>query len=388
MQTTFTPRDTQRFPWLMNFVSEALNPKKALESIKGVFTSTEKKNNTVELAIADRCYFMNHIKTGVLADGPITVVYDQESLDSLYGLSFFVFLFGDRVQPVACHNAILQKSDISKSVKTFIVGVDLSMDDLVRLDSITDYTWILSYRGSFDYLYDESNHAKFKHVKLFMADYAYNIGGQNIEQFENTMATMIATLFFDHPAFKNWPQKDLRKMVAHATTLYATIPDYNLSKAKMVRSQDGVVIHNKTAALMMDFRNQLEAAIACRELAKMPLLQPTSDMTAYTVRRKRLADHVARTIVPQMWRRKGGGSISANTISGFSADVSDLIDIATFSKSTAVCVEDAGGVTNYYVYSSTPGRAADIATALKGDRQWRRGQLYCVQVNKSHNDRR
>ena len=139
---------------------------------------------------------------------------------------------------------------------------------------------------------------------------------------------------------------------------------------------------------MMDFHHQLEAAVVGREFVKMPELKPQADMTAYAVRRKRLADHVARTIVPQGWKRKGGGSVACNTISGFSADVNDLIDIATFSKSTVVCVEDAGNVTNYYVYSNKPGRAADIATALKGNRQWRRGQLYCVQINKAHNDRR
>jgi hypothetical protein len=377
-----------RFPSILNFVSEALNPKKALDRVKSAFSNTAAKPSTVELIVVDRCWFNNVSATGIQDVTPITVVYDQESLDSLYGLSFFVYLYGDRVQPVACHNAILQKDNIKQSSQTFVVGVDLAMDDLVRLDSLTGRTLVLAYRGSHDYLYEQSNHDKFRHLTLFMADYGFNIGGENIEQFENTMASMISILYFDHPVFQKWPQKDLRKMVAHATTMYATIPDYGLSKAKLVRNQDGVTIHNKTAAMMMDLRYQLEAAIAGREFAKMPHLQPTSDMTAYTVRRKRLAEHVARTIVPQAWKRKGGGNIACNTISGYSADVTDLVDIATFSKPTVVCVEDAGNVTNYYVYSSTPGRAADIANALKGDRRWRRGQMYCVQVNKSQNDRR
>ena len=384
--------NANRFPSFMNFVSTATSPKKTFDFIKdtmnGVFKNKTEKKKNVNLVIADQCFFPSHIHTGSNFGEPITVVYDQESLDSLYGLSFFLHLYGSRVQPVACHNAILQKTDIGQSRQTFIVGVDLSMDDLLRLDSITSRTWVLAYRGSLDYLYDKSNHDKFRDVTLFMADYAYNIGGENIEQFENTMASMISCLYFDHPSFKTWPQNYLRKMVAHATMMYAVIPDYGLAKSKIVRSADGVVIQNKTAALMMDFHHQLEAAVVGREFVKMPELKPQADMTAYAVRRKRLADHVARTIVPQGWKRKGGGSVACNTISGFSADVNDLIDIATFSKSTVVCVEDAGNVTNYYVYSNKPGRAADIATALKGNRQWRRGQLYCVQINKTLNDRR
>ena len=382
----------RRFSHLMNFVMEALKPRTALNALKGVFTNTAPKQSTVDLNIVDKPWFFSDREHGGMElqqDTPITVVYDQESLDSLYGLSFFVFLYGRRLQPVACQNALLQKNNIGKSDETFIVGVDLSMDDLVHLDSLTGRTWVLAYRGSFDYLYDQSNHDKFQHVSLFMPDYAWNIGGENIEQFENTMATMISTLYFDHNAFQAWPQKNLRKMVAHATTLYATIPDYGLSKSKLMKQTDGPKVFNRCAVLMMDFRQALETVAGDPKMfATLPHVQPRADNTAYQARRKRLADHVARTIVPQAWKRKGGGNIACNTITGYSADVNDLIEIATFSKNTVVVAEDMSNVTNYYVYSSTPGRAWDIAKALKGERQWRRGTLFCVQVNKDHTNRR
>lgn len=383
---------TSRFSNIMSFVMESLKPRTALTALKGIFTDTAPKKSTVDLNIVDAPWFFSDREGGGMElqqETPITVVYDQESLDSLYGLSFFVFLYGRRVQPVACQNANLQKSNIKKSGETFVLGVDLSMDDLVHLDSISGRTWVLAYRGSFSYLYDQSNHDKFQHVSLFMPDYAWNIGGENIEQFENTMATMISTLYFDHAAFQAWPQKDLRKMVAHATTLYATIPDYNLTKSKLIRTDNGTAVHNRCAVMMLGFRQALEAAASDpRTLASLPHVQYKADNVAYQARRKRLADHVARTVVPQAWKRKGGGSIACNTITGYSADVNDLIEIATFSQNTVVVAEDMSNVTNYYVYSSTPGRAWDISVALKGDRQWRRGNLFCVQVNKDHTNRR
>ena len=383
----------RRFSSIMNFISEALNPRKVITSLKGIFEDTGEKTRTVDLRIADYCHFANHISSRSNFQELVTVVYDQESLDSLYGLSFFVHLFGNRVQAIPCQNALLQKNNFAPSDQTFIVGVDLSMDDLVSLDRVTGHTWVLAYRGSHDYLYEQSNHDKFRHVSLFMADYAFNIGGENIEQFENTMATMIATLFFDHPSYQTWGHRNLRKQVAHATTMYATIPDYGLSKSKLVvrevaDDKKTVILLNRAGAQMLSLRNKLEAAIAEGDLAKMNSFVPQLNMTDYTVRRKRMVDHIARTSALQAWRRKKGGTITCNTITGSSADAHDLMEVATFSKSSVICVEDVSGVVNYYIYSTTPGRAADLAAALKGDRHWRRGQIYCVQVNKAQTDRR
>lgn len=384
-------------PSIVSFAIEGLKLDKAYDNIRDLFSIKKKTTNeTVKLVIVNECLFPGNAAIPLNEHDRITVVYDKESLDSLYGLSFFKYVYGDHVQAIAYQNVTADKKEILSSKETIILGVDLPMDDLAHLDSISDNVRVFSYRGTFNYLYDKSTHSRFSNVTLYMSDYGFNIGGEGIEHVENTVAMLLKIMYFDGATFTNWPQYKLAMTVAHAAAFYPMVPDYNLTRSTIVfndqknndletrKSQ----ICNHTGALLMDFRNKLEAAASNLDLfGSIWTIQPNLNITDYSVRRNRIADHVTRTSILQSWRHKGR-TVTSNTIPAFSHDVCDVVELATVNKHTVVCVEDAGLCMNYYVFSKTPGRATEIAKVINGETSWKRGLIHCVSKRKDKDAQR
>lgn len=195
----------------------------------------------------------------------ITVIYDKESLDSLFGLSFLKKCYGEKVQAVAFQNVFSDVKEIKSSNKTYILGIDIARSDLLHLSNITNGVAIFNYRGACDYLYDPKVSQDFKDVTVYQADYQFFHGVEGLEALENSVAMMMMILYVDTPQWGLWSQNHMAMQVAHKNCFYAPVPAYGLkmstitvTKGKQAKSTFNLV--NEIDAMMFDFRNQLSAA--------------------------------------------------------------------------------------------------------------------------------
>ena len=377
-----------------------LKPVKKLGFVDSIFGNFKQKTllpkNHVDIIVVDES--LHFIDPQIEPDEVVTVIYNRDSLDSLYGLAFFRHLYNGQVQAIQYNNAHAQ-NDIQNSKETIIVGVEVSVSDLVHFNSLTESVSIFGYRGSFGYLYNERTKKQFDNVKLYQCDNDFYIGGKGISKLENSVAMMLKILYYRTSAWSSWSLMNYAISVAHATCFYENIPDYQLTKSTFVvnRIKDNngkevskASIHNFNDVLMHDLRTKLEAAATDPNhgvFVNLPLL----NLDEYRVYRQRLQNHIDRTRILQGWLGKGiitGDKLYAYCIPVMGFAVQDILALSSNNVGTTVCIEDIGDKNIYYVYSKHEGNAKTIADILGGEHTWMQGNIICVSKIKSPQERR
>ncbi len=369
-----------------------------------------KKLELVVVDDSDKCPGVLHLAE----DEVVTVIYDRESLDSLYGLAFFDFLYHGKVEAIPYHNTFGVKKEFKDSKAIYILGVEVNKEDLATISKFSDNINIFSYQGSFNYLYEPANVLAFGNVTLFRADNDMFIGGKNIAKLENSVAMMLKILFFSTQSWATWPLNKMAMIVGHAACFYENIGDYNLSKTNFKVNQvkggsefevaknwtgkytpvlpqnTKASVDNLKDVLMFDLKTKLQAA-SINPQAIMSNVDPKFNIDEYRVYHQNIKLHIERTRREQGWMGRGiiiGNKVYAHCVPVMSFAINDIISVSNNNVETTVCVEDAGDCTIYYVLSKRPGYAAKVADAIHGENQWMQGNIICVSKRKGPQERR
>lgn len=380
-----------------------LNPKplwKNFITYIGNNKDKEPKNKNVNICVVNESIYTGSFRD-IYNTNTITVIYDRDNLDSLYGLAFFEFLYSGLIQAIPYEQSVSRVIEIKPSHETIIIGVDIACKDLVYLNSHTKSVRIFGYRGTFDYLYDVETKKLFNEVTLFQADNDFFIGGKGVEKLENTMAMMLKILYIRSDDWAAWNLSQYATSVAHETCFNENIPVYGLFKStievaeKLVfegitLSKNKAIIKNKENMLMHDLCSKLEDCVD-RENSDFSAIQPVLNESDYYVYRKRLQSHITRTRKVQGWIGKelfGAEKHFAHCIPAIGFAIHDLIALSSNNVTTTVCIEDMGDRTVYYVYSKIKGKASAVAKVLAGEKTWIEGHMVCTSKLKNVQDRR
>lgn len=377
-------------------VTETSETKKFSFSLKNIFKQKQPEGS-VEIVVVNESIYFGTAKT-VGEDDIVTVIYDRSSLDSLYALSWFRFLYGEMVQAVPYNGFTGTDGRLKASKETIVVGVEIPESDLHFFNNLTENLRIYAYRDSFGYLYNKKKQTNFKNVTLYQCDNDYNIGGKNISEIENSMAMMLKIHYFYSNEWSLWPQHKFAVSVAHHMCFYTNVPAYNLTKSiyeiHRVKDQHTKTmttiseIHNRIETLMWDLKNKLESCDNVNDRS-MSYLMPELNVQAHKVYKERLLAHINETRVLQGWRKKGsitGGNYYAYCIPAMEFTIKDIMALSSINVQTTMCIRDVGSSVIYYIYSKTS-TASKIAELLKGDYSWMQGNIICVSKKKGPHDR-
>lgn len=373
-----------RSPYFWNNLTSILSSKKTVKPVE----------KYVDICVVNESIFTGSSRE-VYSKEVVTVIYDRDSLDSLYGLAFFEFIYEGQVQAVPYQQCVNTLTPFKPSDRTIVLGVDIALNDLIHLNSLTKSIRIFAYRGTFNYLYNLTTQKLFKSVTLYQADNDYFIGGKGTGKLEDSVAMMLKILYSKSTDWADWNLKQHATTVAHATCFYENIPVYGLTKSIFdVQRVDGgkatASIHNLNDVLMHDLRVKLETCLDSKTHA-MTDLQPLANVVEYNMYRKRLQTHIDRTRKLQGWVGKGVFDAEkqyAYCIPAIGFAVHDLIALSSNNVDTTVCIEDLGDKMVYYIYSKIEGKANSVARVLMGEKTWMKGHLVCTSKLKSVQDRR
>jgi hypothetical protein len=380
-----------------------LSPQPLWKSIKNIFSYKEEKppkTKNVEICVVDESIYTGSFRN-IYNTNTITIIYDRDNLDSLYGLAFFEFLYSGLVQAIPYEQSISSVIEIKPSHETIILGVDIACKDLVYLNTLTKSVRIFGYRGTFNYLYEVETKKLFNEVTLFQADNDFFIGGKGVEKLENTMAMMLKILYTKSDDWAAWNLSQYAISVAHETCFNENIPVYGLYKSTIevaeklvfegiILSKNKAIIKNKENMLMHDLCAKLEDCVD-RENSDFSGIKPVVNESDYYVYRKRLQSHITRTRKVQGWIGKdffGAEKHLAHCIPAIGFAVHDLIALSSNNATTTVCIEDMGDRTVYYIYSKIKGKATAVAKVLAGDKTWIEGHMVVTSKLKNIHDRR
>ena len=363
--------------------------------ISDLINSHKNKKNHTGVIIKVLNEPVHFISAKTIETGTVTVVYDRQNLDSIFGLSFFKFLYGEDVQAIDYHDCFTKNKNIRESEMTVVVGVEINKKDLLLLNRLTKATLIYGYKGSFDYLYDVKQQSEFNNVVLYRSDDDFYIGGKNIAQLENTVAMMLKISYDATHDWRAWPQSKYAIPVAHYSSFFPNIEEYGLSKTIFKdepiediagRTFKRSVVDNSRECLMWDFRNILESSLICggsNIFEGLPSVKPSE----YLVYKDRLETHINNSRREFVLRDKSfldGKCYSAHFIPAVGFAIHDIFTISSKNVNTTVCVEEFSHHYIYHVYSTIKGRASLIASLIDGEKTWMQGNVICVHKMKEN----
>ena len=323
-------------------------------------------------------------------DDVVTILYSKESLDSLFGLSFFSFLYGDRVNAVEYDSVTANKEGFKASTTTIILGVQVSESDLVHISANSKSVSIFGYRGSYEWLYDYN---VLSNVILLKQENAYISGSKDFGILDNSVAMMMKNMFHNSNVWVDWKQNVHAMDVAHYTSLYQNMADVGMYKSKIeiqkIEGEDSkTTIRNASAATMFDLRNKLESVLL-DHTKKIYEVQAIDNEGDYVVYKNRLLAHIDRTRTKRAFKTKTS-VLTGTIIPAIGFSVTDIVSLASSNTFTTICVEDLGDSEVYHVYSKNTATAHAIVSALmqgtgwassqelKTSRMWINGPIVCV----------
>jgi hypothetical protein len=322
-----------------------------------------------------------------------TIIYNPESLDSLYGVSFYKYLYGADVELCAWDHTKPAGQQVNTCHRVVVLGVDLDLSALLYLSSAASSVHVYGYRGTFEYIHDITVARYLNNVTLFRAQNGYYSGSKQVEDLENSVAFMMRIMFDGSRAWNNFSQAHLAMQVAHANMGYKPVDSYALKRSRLVcpKSNKSFVsaISFQKEALMYDFKKKLQSFVQDEVRATQHIydIVPEADEEAYKLYRNKVVDHISRTARQQGWEHKRQRYVGL-TIPAIKSQVNDIVDVNAIRNQTTVCVEDLNNATVYYIHGSNRDVTERMAKAFNGDKQWWQGNVLCVHCRKAATDRR
>ena len=309
----------------------------------------------------------------------VVVVYDNNNVDSLYGLAWFSNIYADQVIPVNWEDQDIPGAHTSA---IFVVGVELGSDELLEINKNNPNAeiFIYSYKSSYDYLYDKEINKVFTNITLFRADEDFFIGGEGgIANFENTISSLIKIAYYYTYAWRNWELGNYCTVFAHYSSFFGSVKDYGLTKTNfkeeviysnnqqiMKRS----VIDNSREALVYDFKNKAHSALIGNNLSVLAKIGVSSNKMEYNLYRDRLQKQVDKGGKVYALRDKRFIDAKVHNALFVPCSGNDFIEVimyATRNYPTVVAVEECADFKTYFVYSTIKGHAKVFAELLHGD---------------------
>ena len=366
MQTTF-----------QNTINNINTLKKKATGILPDFLFNNKSNKigtSVEIKVVNEPLFFGGLP---LYGGEIICIYDCNNPDSLYGLSWFSAAYSGQVKAVNWDN---QTPDHSNAFAIFILGVELTKEELIEINTNNPNAdiFIYSYKETYEYLYNYNK--MFRNITLFRADDSYNIGGDsNIANYENTVASMLKISYFFTYAWRNWALSSFAHTVAHYSTFFCNIPEYNLKKSIFIEEviytiENKIVKKNNIdlsrEAAIYNFKNLAHSSLIGNNLDILAKIQLAPSLLDYTLFKDRLQKQVQKSSKVYALRDNRYLNSAVHNALFVPCNSTDFIEVLMYSSrncNTVVGVEDCSDFKTFFVYSTIKGHAKVFAELLKGD---------------------
>jgi hypothetical protein len=190
---------------------------------------------------------------------------------------------------------------------------------------------------------------------------------------------MLKISYFFTYAWRNWALSSFANTIAHYSTFFCNIPEYNLKKSIFIEeviytNENKIVKKNNIdlsrEAAIYNFKNLAHSSLIGNNLDILAKIQLAPSLLDYTLFKDRLQKQVQKSSKVYALRDNRYLNSAVHNALFVPCNSTDFIEVLMYSSrncNTVVGVEDCSDFKTFFVYSTIKGHAKVFAELLKGD---------------------